>query len=274
MRRLIVNADDFGLTPGVNEGIVDAYRRGILRSTTLMANGPAFGDAVERARTEPGLDIGAHLTLVGGESVAEPGRRLPETVPALLLARPSPAALEREIEAQVEKILAAGVRISHLDTHKHTHLWPRVLEAVIRSARRHAIVWIRRPFDLPLTAASARAPRKRRAVSRCLGWLQAGFERRLDRAGLCATDYFAGFQVTGDYSARELAALIEALPDGTTEFMCHPGRCDAELRASRSRLKGSRERELAALTSAEAPAAAERAGVKLCGFSELSELEP
>ena len=269
MRRLIVNADDFGFTSDVNRGIIEAYRGGVLRSTTLMANGAAFDDAVEAARAEPGLDVGAHLTLVDGASLSKPGERLPETVGALLLRRPSRAELDREIEAQIAKIAAAGVRISHLDTHKHTHLWPRVLDAVLAAARRHGIRWVRRPFDLPLTAAAARAPWKRRAVNRLLRSFEDGFQRRTQGTGVRTTDAFAGFQLTGDYDGRELAELIRRLPEGVTEFMCHPGRCGEPLRAARTRLKESRERELAALTSDAVRRAVEEAGVETTSFREL-----
>jgi predicted glycoside hydrolase/deacetylase ChbG (UPF0249 family) len=120
---LVVNADDFGFTRDVNAGIVDAYGTGILRATTLMANGEAFADAVALARANPALDIGCHLVLVQGRSVANPGTTLPDTVTdllrALALRRIDPY---RELRAQVVHILEAGMEPSHLDTHKHTHL--------------------------------------------------------------------------------------------------------------------------------------------------------
>ena len=151
MRRLIVNADDFGFTTDVNTGIIEAHERGILTAATLMANGPTFEHAVELARRNPALDVGCHLVLVGvARSVAEPNWELPRTVPQLLwrLCNGSRGWIERELESQVEKILRAGMEPSHLDTHKHTHLAPPVLEAVCRVAERFSIPWVRRPFDL------------------------------------------------------------------------------------------------------------------------------
>lgn len=268
-RRLIVNADDFGFTRDVNAGIVEARRRGILRATTLMANGAAFDDAVRLARENPDLDVGCHLVLVGGSSLSRPAQRLPTSLSELVCRlamdwrRP---AIEAELAAQIERLLAAGIEPTHLDAHKHTHLAPPVLDVVLKLARRYSITWVRRPFDLPLTAAAASAPRRRRLVQRALRPLDQGFERKLAAAGLRATDAFAGFQMTGLYGVAELAALIRELPEGVTEFMCHPGRCTAELLAAPTRLTESRQQELEALTSDEVRQAVAETGVKLCGF--------
>jgi predicted glycoside hydrolase/deacetylase ChbG (UPF0249 family) len=174
--------------------------------------------------------------------------------------------IEQELEAQVQKILTAGVKVSHLDAHKHTHLLPPVLTAMVSVARRHRIAWIRRPFDVPLTAASQTASATRKLSQQLLRPLNLHFERTLGRARLRATDYFAGFQLTGSFGERELAELIRALPAGLGEFMAHPGRCTDELRATSSRLKESREVELRALTSKEVREAVAEAGVELVDF--------
>jgi predicted glycoside hydrolase/deacetylase ChbG (UPF0249 family) len=275
MRRLITNADDFGFTRGVNAGIVEACRNGVLRSTTLMANGAAFDDAVQRARQTPGLDVGCHLVLIGGRAVAPPYAPLPRSTMELIwrLARGlSVGAVEQEFSAQIEKILAAGLQPTHLDTHKHTHLAPPVLEAVVRVARRYDIPWIRRPFDVPLPAVQGQAPLRRRAINRALRPLKRRFDRMIAETGCRATDHFAGFQLTAGYKARHLAGLIRALPEGLTEFMCHPGYCDDELRASPTRLTNSRETELRALLSSEIQATLEEAGVELTNFTEASQI--
>ena len=274
MRRLIVNADDFGFTRGVNAGIVEACQQGILRSTTLMANGPAFEDGVERALAAPALDVGCHLVLIGGRAVAPPHEPLAKSMKELLwrLARGlSTAAIEQEFAAQIEKVLAAGLRPTHLDTHKHTHLAPAVLEAVLRVGRQYGIPWIRRPFDLPLRAAQGPAPLSRRLVDRALRPLGRRFDRLLAENGCRATDHFAGFQFTGAYQTSHLVELVAALPEGLTEFMCHPGVCDDELRASGTRLTESRETELRALQSTEIRRALKQAGVELASFAEASQ---
>ncbi len=268
--RLVVNADDFGFTRDVNAGIVEAHRRGIVTATTIMANGAAFDDAVKLAFENPALDVGCHLVLTQGESVARPGAPLPATVGALLRA----LALGRvpvydELAAQVRRILGAGLRPSHLDTHKHTHAAPSVLAAVARISQEFAIPWVRRPFDLPLRAASAAIPARVRIASRLLGFPRRRFDAALAAHGCRTTDHFAGFRLTGRLRTAELVHLIGLLPPGSVEFMCHPGRCGAELRAAPTRLKESREAELQALTAVETRQALDRAGVMLVTYREL-----
>jgi predicted glycoside hydrolase/deacetylase ChbG (UPF0249 family) len=268
LKTLIVNADDFGFTPDVNEGIVHAHRHGILTATTVMATGAAFADAVRRAREAPSLDIGCHLALVGGRSVVAPYRELPRTAPELLLALwKREVDPYRELRAQIEKIAAAGLEPTHLDTHKHTHLAPPVLEAVGRLANEFRIRWVRRPFDFPLSGMAA--PLAQRALETGLGFLRARFHRALERHGCRTTDHFAGFRITGRFRTPELVALIRALPDGVTEFMCHPGFCREELRCARTRLKESREEELRALTAPEARQALAESRVTLANYRDL-----
>lgn len=268
-RRLIVNADDFGFTTGVNDGIVEAHCSGILTAATLMANGPAFEHAVESARRHPALDVGCHLVLVGGKSVAEPGVDLSRTVGQLLRRLVDGSSrhwIERELAAQVEKTLRSGLQPSHLDTHKHCHLAPPVLEAVCRISKRFSIPWVRRPFDLPLTGA---APLGTRMLNSGFRFLRGRFDRTLARYQCRTTDYFAGFQWTGNFRAAELAGLIRRLPEGLTEFMCHPGRCTDELRQAPTRLKESREQELQALTAPEVRRALEECGIRLTTYREM-----
>ncbi len=268
-KRLVVNADDFGFTPDVNEGIVEAHRRGILTATTLMANGDAFDDAAGRAREAPTLDIGCHLVLIGGRSLVS-GKALPVSVPQLMAAlacreiRPY-----EELAAQIRRILDAGVRPTHLDTHKHTHLAPPVLEAVARLGEEFDIRWVRRPFDFPLNALRGAVPTLKRITSRAMGLLRRRFHRVLERHGCRTTDHFAGFQITGRFRTTELVELLGAIPPGTTEFMCHPGRCGPALRAARTRLKESREHELEALIAPETRAGLESNGIELVNYGGL-----
>ena len=268
-RLLVVNADDFGFTPDVNAGIVEGHRHGILSATTIMANGAAFDDAVRLAREVPTLDIGCHLVLVSGRSLAN-GKPLPATVGQLL------AALARreiriydELAAQVLAIQNAGIHPTHLDTHKHTHLAPPVLDAVARISQEFGIPWVRRPFDFPLTALRGAVPRAKRLTSDALRLLRRRFHRVLERRGCRTTDHFAGFQITGRFRAAELGALLGSLPPGSTELMCHPGRCTDALRNARTRLKESREHELEALLAPEVRQALDRNGIKLVSYREL-----
>ena len=242
MRKLVVNADDFGFTRDVNQGIVEAHQEGILTATTLMATGVAFDDAVRLAKENPSLDVGCHLVLVGAPPFPAGVARL---VLAVALGR---IRIYDELAAQVRRVMESGLRPSHLDTHKHTHLLPPVLEAVARISEDFKIPWVRRPF---------------------LGVLRGPFERVLARHGCRSTDFFAGFQMTGRFDVSALMSLIRSLPEGSTELMCHPGRCGEELRSARTRLKEGRERELRALKAPEVRIALREAGVQLAGYHEL-----
>jgi predicted glycoside hydrolase/deacetylase ChbG (UPF0249 family) len=269
-KQLIVNADDFGFTSDVNEGIVLAHRQGILTATTLMANGDAFDDAVRLARETPALDIGCHLVLIGGRSLVT-GKGLPLSVPQLLgaLARHEIRPYD-ELRAQVTRILETGIRPTHLDTHKHTHLAPPVLDAVARLGEEFDIRWIRRPFDFPLNSLRGTVPKMKQLTSDALGLLRRRFHRVLVRHGCRTTDHFAGFQITGRFRTQELVDLMGAIPEGSTELMCHPGHCGEELRHARTRLKESREHELEALTARKTRDAMERNGIELVSFANLA----
>jgi predicted glycoside hydrolase/deacetylase ChbG (UPF0249 family) len=260
--RLIVNADDFGFTHDVNAGILEAHRHGILTATTLMANGDAFDDAVALALENRSLDVGCHLVLVQGRSVADPSRELPATLAELaraLLQRKLP--VYEELLAQVRKIVRAGIRPTHFDTHKHTHLLPPVLDAVAQLAQEFRVPWIRRPFDFGIDRG-ARITKSAVAVG--MRVTRPGFARAL--GNLKNTDHFAGFQITGTMGEANLIATLERLPAGLTELMCHPGKLGPELLAAKTRLKESRAIELAALTSAAVRAVIARRGIVLVNY--------
>jgi len=268
-RRLVVNADDFGFTPDVNTGIVEAHRDGILTATTLMANGDAFDDAVRLARATPGLDIGCHLVLIGGRSLVT-GKAFPATAPQLVVALATGRLrVYDELAAQLRRMVDAGLRPSHLDTHKHTHLAPPVLDAVARLAGEFGVRWVRRPFDFPLNAMSGGVPRIKRLTSQALGLLRRRFHRVLTQHGCRTTNHFAGFQITGRFRTAELVELMAVIPNGSTELMVHPGHCGPALRAARTRLKESREAELAALVAPEVRAALQRHNIELVNYPAL-----
>jgi predicted glycoside hydrolase/deacetylase ChbG (UPF0249 family) len=231
-RAVIFNADDFGFTRGVNEGIVHCHVHGVLGATTLMANGDAFDHAVHLARENPTLDVGCHLVLVQGVSLAT-GKALPAT-PARLVSALLRGSMDvgAELRAQVERILNAGLRPLHLDTHKHTHLHPQVFGHVVRIAQRYGIPFVRLPAD------------------QAFGAITGTFQRRMiERARLSATDHFTGFRLTGRLTEETMLAELRDLRPGTTEFMCHPGFVTPELDAAATRLKESRASEMEALTS-------------------------
>jgi predicted glycoside hydrolase/deacetylase ChbG (UPF0249 family) len=268
-RQLVVNADDFGFTPDVNQGIVECHREGILTATTLMANGDAYDDALRLAQETPTLDIGAHLVLIGGHSLVT-GRAFPRTVTQLMgaLARRELRPYE-ELRAQVVRIFESGVRPSHFDTHKHTHLAPPVLDAVARLAEEFEVRWVRRPFDFPLNTLRGGVPRLKRLTSDALGVMRRRFHRVLKQHGCRTTDHFAGFQITGRFRTAELVDLLAILPEGSTELMVHPGRCGPALLGAPTRLKESREHELEALIAPEVRSAIRQHAIRLSTYAEL-----
>lgn len=245
MRRLIINADDFGFTRDVNAGIVHAHLSGVLTSTTLMANGDAFEDAVRLSRAHPTLDIGAHLVLVQGHSLLT-GKPLPET-PRQLLAVLARRGLDvyAELKAQIEKIRAVGVRLSHFDTHKHTHLVPSIFSAVVTLANEFSVPWVRLP---PAPIA------------------QGYYRRVAAKKNIKLPDHFLGFRLTGTLTEATFAQALERVPDGTTEFMCHPGYLNDELKGAVTRLKESRVLELEALTSPRVKQLIAAQGIELSSF--------
>jgi predicted glycoside hydrolase/deacetylase ChbG (UPF0249 family) len=230
---LTINADDFGFTRDVNAGIVEAHREGVLTSTTLMANGDAFEDAVKLADDTPGLDVGCHLVLVQGRSTLT-GRALPDKLSQLVpMVMTGKLDAYAEFAAQIDKIVATGIRPSHLDTHKHTHLLPGVFRAVVRLAREYSIPYVRLPVDTTLPMSD---PIRR-------------YYDRMIAPEVLTTDHFLGFRLTGSLTEETLVTALSRLHEGTTEFMCHPGRLGNELARARTRLKESRVKELEALIS-------------------------
>lgn len=288
MKDLILNADDFGYTKGINEGIIRAHRDGILTSATLMANGPAFDDAVERAKTNPKLGIGCHLVLTGGFSVApreeipslaDAEGRLPESLAGLVTRLSFGSVrtkdIERELRAQIKKIRRAGIELTHVDTHKHTHVHPRVMSAIGRIAQEFGITRVRNPIENPRdswrTARSEHAGLVgSMAASLAVRSVGSWFSSAARRFGLRSPDHFLGLAVTGRLSATALCRLIDTLPEGSTEIMLHPGVHDAELVDSGSRLQMHRQLEMEALLAEESRQAAKANGVRLICYRELN----
>lgn len=266
-RYLIVNADDFGFTEGINRGIVEAHERGILTAASLMANGPRFEHAVALARQCPTLDVGAHLSLVQGESLSRPGHRLPPTLGAMLRALlAGQLDPEEEFRAQLRRLVSEGIQPSHVDTHKHTHLHPRVLEAVLRVAEEFGIRWVRQPLEWPFRGWIRLVGVPVELALKVLRW---GLERKLARYRCRSVDHFRGLWATGRLASGSLLQILVQLPAGVTELMCHPGYCTAELWSLPTRLKQSREQELQALIDPEVRRALEVHGVRLVNFRQL-----
>ncbi|HEX4650192.1 MAG TPA: ChbG/HpnK family deacetylase [Granulicella sp.] len=261
--RLILNADDFGLTHGVNRAIRELHQAGALTSATLMATGAAFDDAVAIARAHPTLGVGLHVVLTDGLPVSRPasiptllgpdGKHLRPSLldflQALLRGKISETEIEREALAQLQKLQRAGIPVTHLDTHKHTHLFPQVTRPLLRIAETNAIPAIRNPFEHPWSLSLGHGPRLRRLQVHLLRGLRTGFERHrpIRTASVRTTNGTLGVSATGSLNPATLAQLLAALPDGLWELVCHPGYNDRELAAVTTRLRTQREIELHAL---------------------------
>ena len=283
MTRLIINADDFGLTSGVNQSILELNRAGALTSATLMATAGDSSAAAAGASGCPGLGVGGHVVLVDGAPAL-----LRDKIPALAPGpggfRPSlgsfvrdlvrgtipEAEIEQEALAQIRSIQAAGVRVTHLDTHKHTHMFPRVLRPLLRAALQCGVRAIRNPFE-PDWALSATldAPAMRRMQVRLLRTQKREFLRLVEKAGLATTDGAIGVLATGTLNAETLESQLAALPKGTWELVCHPGYFDEDLSNVRTRLRESRAVEHAALMEVVPKFLGEHPEVRAVNFWQL-----
>jgi predicted glycoside hydrolase/deacetylase ChbG (UPF0249 family) len=263
---LLVNADDFGLTPGVNRSIAELHRAGALSSATLMATGAFFDDAVATAHANPTLEVGCHILLVDG-TPALPPRKIPTLCPNGESFRPTLTAFLRDLftfridsaeitaeaTAQIRRLQDAGLRVSHIDTHKHTHLFSGILRPLLAAARACRIAAIRNPFEpaWSLRATRGSATRLRRIAVVALQSQHRAFQRAVHDSGLATTSGTLGVLATGasDIPAtlRTLLTTIPSDPSQTWELVCHPGYPDAALDQVRTRLRASRAQEHAAL---------------------------
>jgi predicted glycoside hydrolase/deacetylase ChbG (UPF0249 family) len=250
MKRLIVNADDFGLSPGITEGIIEAHTRGIVTSTSIVASGADFENAVELARQHPDLVVGLHLTLVEERLLT---RAKPFAASYVDFARGVLAGsiplddVEEEMRAQVRQCIAAGLHLTHLDSHQHVHALPTVMEIVVRLAREYRVPRVRVPFDSPWRAGTVTSSRFFGKLVLCaLARNNLGAVRH---AGLMACDRMLGLFESGALTERRLLRLLDRQRDGITELMCHPAREDDACRSRYAHWRFRWSDELAALTS-------------------------
>ena len=264
MGRLILNADDFGLTAGVNRAIIELHQAGALTSATLMARAAATEEAIQIARSAPSLGVGCHVVLVDGEpampaqdlpTLADPRTgRLHPTLGAFLTrlftGRIRSAEIEAETAAQIASLQSRGLRLTHIDTHKHTHMFPVVLRPLLRAAKVAGIRAIRNPFEPAWSLrATPGAPWIRRTEVSLLRLFEPAFRRIVAEGGFSTTNGAIGVLATGTLNASTVNALLRNLPPGTWELVSHPGYNDADLARAHTRLLASRETEREALTS-------------------------
>ncbi len=285
-----MNADDLGWAAGVNRGIAEAHRNGIVTSASLLANGEAFAEAVELARDTGRLSVGVHLNLNDGPPVA-PRESVPSLVndsgefeggpDGLLLKIATRGLSMREVEiewgAQISKARDAGIEPTHLDGHKHVHMLPGLFEIALRLAKRYGIGAIRVSHEASSLRAALSTGERRAAVvlkqgvqARGLKLLARDARKQAERAGVSTADYFCGIAQTGELTKEGVARLLRSLPEGTTELMCHPGYGDDALRKTSTRLQSSRQKEVEILTDKEIRNLVASQGIRLIDYAFLA----
>jgi predicted glycoside hydrolase/deacetylase ChbG (UPF0249 family) len=284
------------MTPGVNRAIAEASQAGVLTSATMMANSRHFDHAVELSRNLPGLRIGCHVVLVDGEPVSsglrsllQPGLQpgvggvprfrhsLKQFALAAMQGKIAPEEIQQEAEAQIRKIQAAGVSVTHVDTHKHTHMFPHVLLPILRAAKACGVRAVRNPFEPSGSlgmAAIAGTPALwiRTAEVALLRSFARLFSRAVQEEGLATTQGTIGIIATGALNQKLLTRMLERLSNGTWELVCHPGHVDSDLQSAGTRLVASREVELQALTSEETKRALALRGIDCISYADLREI--
>jgi len=274
-----VNADDFGLAPGVNRAVLELHAAEVLSSATMMAQAAATEEAVSMALAMPSLGVGCHIVLVDGTPVSEKS-----SIPSLIdrntgLLHPAPGSLlkrlymarirgaevEAEAAAQISLLQSYGLRLTHVDTHKHMHMFPPILRPVLRAAKAAGIHAVRNPFE-PIWSlnATTNAPELRRAEVVLLRRFEPKFRRIVEEEGFTTTDGAIGVLATGSVNLATVNALITAMPEGTYEFVSHPGYRDEQLARSNTRLLESREIERNALIAIK-----DYRGIDLISFADL-----
>jgi hopanoid biosynthesis associated protein HpnK len=280
-KRLIINADDFGLCESVNKGIVEAHTRGVLTSATIMVNMPAAKQAIELARKWPNLGVGVHLNLTNGIPVCQ------DAIVKLLLGPDGNfslssgklsiaslitvkvrAAIETELAAQIQWVIDNGLKPTHLDSHKHIHAFPLIFKIVCRLARRFGIPAIRCTYEpkqicRPPWPVTGRESRKRAAIVRIMAKINCWQNRSFFK-----TDALLGVAHTGNINVNFFRAVSLYNTVSTAEVMTHPGYI-YDLDTTKTRLVKQREVELEALCSEKTKQYLEEAGIKLVHYGRL-----
>lgn len=274
-KRLIVNADDFGLSEGINRGISYCFQNGIVTSATVIPTGVAFDHAVGLAKQNPALDIGVHLTLIAEEPVL-PSDEVKSLVDKdgcffdshitfiwrYLAGKIDLREVASELEAQIDKTIKADIPVTHIDSHRHLHMLPAILETVVSLAKKFNIRGIRVPdgngwrfFDPKELGLQV---------------LRRQSKKKLIGTGLSFTEHFWGLKEGGKITERDLLDLLDDLSPGVTEIMCHPGYIDEVYRERYANWGYLPETEVAALTSEAVKVKLKAMQVGLINFKDLS----
>jgi chitin disaccharide deacetylase len=288
MRRLIINADDFGLSPGVNRGILAAFRDGVLSSTTMLVNLAHFEDAVSLALANRALPVGIHLSLLWGAPVSKPANvsslverdgRFPRSL-AVLARRYFLGGLQMdhvrtEFNAQIRRFQQAGLTPTHVDSHKHVHCLPGILRALVDVAEEAGIRRVRVPYEQAVGASGTAGeldppPRSINATikSQIVGYLCRNGRTAVQRRGLRSTDHFVGIEYQDNLDEQTVRFILSNLREGTTELMCHPG-YDDDVAREYSRTPPHRETELATLQARGVRDFLQARGIELISYNDI-----
>lgn len=291
MRRLIINADDFGMTAGVNRAIAETHRAGIVTSATVMANEAAVDEAIAIASSIPSLAVGCHIVLVDGSPISSA-----DSVSSLIASRNGDqahfrpgiaqlalAAVSGKIQsdeahgeacAQIQRLQSRGLALSHVDCHMHSHILPVVSRAILRAAREHGVRAVRNPFEPAWSVAATHKSSSLRSWNRSvqvtlLRSLQSSFLSAVKKNGMKTTEGTIGIAVTGLLDRDLLTRLVNAMPEGTWELVTHPGYNDSDLSRASTELKQSRAVELELLESEETLKILRGRGIQLISYRDL-----
>lgn len=282
MKKLIVNADDFGLHTLINQGIIKGHREGFITSTSIMPSAPAYEEALELAKANPSMGIGIHLTLVGGVAPVLPAAKISTLLDGQGLFLPDYVAfakrfytggvrsteLEAELRAQIEKALASGIKITHIDSHQHTHVLPGLNRLVIKLCNEYNIKRERIPKE-GYTFSGGFAAGVGRKIGRCgLSFCADLAALAADGKGIRHPDYFFGMLAGGHLTAELVGNIIRALPEGVSEIMTHPG-LETEPLSRLFNWGYTWETELASYLSEDNRELLQSEGVELINFGDL-----
>jgi chitin disaccharide deacetylase len=283
-RELIITADDLGADEGRNAGIFEAIQAGVVTRVSVLANGPALADALERLHSlkGPKVSIGVHLNLSEGKPLSSglnlltglDGQFRKKAPTQRLLMGCGDGSLEkevaREMAAQTEALKKAGLPITHLDGHQHIHVFPAVRKRAILTAREYGIPWMRIPEEPGVLPGDRDVPERLREEARFFSSLAAEARRQLEGTGVRTTDHFRGLQLKGRITLSLLLQTLEGIPSGLTEIMVHPGRVsyNGPLNPFSGFSTGEREEELTALLDLGFRRALAEAGIALVCFGD------
>ena len=277
-KRLIINADDFGLHSQINQGIKKVLATGIVKSVSFAVNSDAFENSLEILRQFPDVTVGVHLNITDGEPVS--GGNCPnflldangffkgnhlKTIGKVFLNRSQAAGIEGEFDAQIKKALDGGVRIVHLDSHGHIHMLPCLIEIVAGLAKKYQIPFVRIVNERP---SFSRELFKQTTLN-LLSKLAIAKFRRWD---IGYADHFWGLADSGRVTKEKFCAFLRHIPDGVTEIAVHPG-ADNFILAEWFGWGYGWEEELAVLLSSDIWEEIESQGITLSGFGEAKVLE-